>query len=155
MKTTLNFEHNDTKELLAKLDFEFFLKQNIITKDYEQADIDTIYSSCQQTNTQIKSKAKADKKQFNYYSEGQVRKMFTGGFLPALFELDESRSYTITDFHATGESWAYFKHWQLYYRRKVTLKKTWNIIIKTGSILAIILSIIKFIEIINQYNGKN
>lgn len=149
MKTTLNFEAENTKKLLAKLDFEFFLKQNIETEKYKQPDIDSIYHSFKQTFDQLKIKASGNKKQFNYYAEGQVRKMFTGGFLPALFELDENRGHTITDFPAIGVSWAYFKYWQIYQKRKITKYKIWDITIKTGSILAIILSIIKFLDIIN------
>lgn len=147
MKTTLNFEQDDTKKLLAKLDFEFFLKQNCEEEKYNQDDIDKIYISYQQTLKQIK--AQENKKQFNYFAEGKVRKMFTGEFLPALFELDESRRNIILDFSATGENWAYFKLWQIYYKRKVTKEKIWDIVIKTGSVLAIILSIIKFLEYIN------
>jgi len=150
MKTTLNFEHKDTKELLAILDFEFFLKQNIEAERYSQADIDKIYSSYYQTKKAIETKAKANKKQFNYYTEGQVRKMFTGGFIPALFELDESREHVLFDFPAVGESWAYFNHWQTYQKRKITKEKIWNVVVKIGSVLAILLSFLKLIEFINQ-----
>jgi hypothetical protein len=150
MKTALNFEYNETKAYLAKLDFEFFLKQNIEAENYSQADIDKVYSTYHQTTKLIRSKAKANKKQFNYYVEGQVRKMFTGGFLPALFELDESRGHTIFDFPGVGESWAYFKHWQTYQNRKVTKEKIWDRVVKTGSILAILLSLLKLFEFINQ-----
>lgn len=147
MKTTLNFEQDDTKKLLAKLDFEFFLKQNCEEEKCNQDDIDKIYISYQQTLKQIK--AQENKKQFNYFAEGKVRKMFKGELLPALFELDESRRHIILDFSATGENWAYFKLWQKYYKRKVTKEKIWDIVIKTGSVLAIILSVIKFLEYIN------
>jgi hypothetical protein len=150
MKTALDFEHNDTKALLAKLDFEFFLKQNIEAEKYSQADIDKVYSSYHQTTKLIRTKAQADKKQFNYYAEGQVRKMFTGGFLPALFELDENRVHTMFDFPAIGENWAYFKHWQTYQKRKITKEKIWDVIIKAGSVLAFLLSFLKLIEFINQ-----
>ncbi|TNE81398.1 MAG: hypothetical protein EP332_04565 [Bacteroidetes bacterium] len=149
MRTTLNFEHDDTKKLLAKLDFEFFLKQNIEKEKYPQKDIDKIYSSYQRTLKQIEDKTKTDKKQFDYYTEGQVRKMFIGGLLPALFELDESRGHTMFDFHTLGENWAYFKHWQTYYKRKITKEKIWDITVKVGSVLAIILSVLKLLENIN------
>lgn len=145
----LNFEQDDTKKLLVKLDFEFFLKQNCEEEKYNQEDIDKIYLSYQQTLKLIKHKAQENQKQFNYFAEGKVRKMFTGEFLPALFELDESRRNTIHNFSATGENWAYFKLWQKYYKRKVTKEKIWNLVVKTGSILAIILSIIKLLEFIN------
>ncbi len=149
MKTTLNFEQDDTKKLLAKLDFEFFLMKNAEAEKYKQEDIASMYSSYHLTIKRIKVEAQTNKKQFNFYSEGQVRKMFTGGFLPALFELDESRGHTIFDFPAIGENWAYFKHWQTYYKRKVTKEKIWDVIIKTGSVLAILLSLLKLFEFIN------
>lgn len=74
--------------------------------------------------------------------------MFYGALLPSIFGLDESRGYIIIDFKGAGENWAYFKYWQKYQRRKITREKIWNIIIKGGSILAIILSIIKILEYI-------
>jgi len=148
MKTSLNFEDDETKNLLAKLDFDFFLKQNIDKEKYNQADVDTIYASYKQALGQIKTKSADNKKQSHYYAEGQVRKMFTGGFLPALFELDENRGHRLIDFNAVGDNWAYFSHWQTYQRRKIILTKIWDIVIKTGSILAILLSIIKLIETI-------
>ncbi|MRT93128.1 hypothetical protein [Ancylomarina sp. 16SWW S1-10-2] len=49
-------------------------------------------------------------------------------------------------FKEVGNDLAHLKLWQDYYRRKVTAKKIWNIVIKTGSILAIILSLIKLWE---------
>ena len=149
MKTNLNFELEETKKLLSKLDFEFFLKQNIEKEKYNQSDIDKIYSSYNQTLQEIKTKAQAGKKQFHYSAEGQVRKMFTGGFLPALFELDESRGHTIFDFPAIGENWAYFKYWQIYKKRKITKEKIWNVTVKVGGVLAIILSVLKFLEYTN------
>ena len=149
MKTALDFEKDDTKKLLAKLDFEFFLKQNIEIEKYSTTDIDSIYSSFKTANGEIKRKAKGNRKQFNYYAEGQVRKMFTGGLLPALFELDESRSHSIIDFPVVGNSWAYFNYWRKYQRRKITKEKIWDIVVKSGSVLAILLSILKFLEYTN------
>lgn len=143
MKTNLNFDHKETKKLLSKLDFEFFLKQNIEKEKYEKIDIDKIYSSYKTTSIQIKTKGKDNKKQFYYYTEGQVRKMFTGGLLTSLFELDENRGVAIGNFLAVGDNWAYFSYWQKRYKRKIKAETVWEIVIKTGSILAIILTILK------------
>ncbi len=118
---------------------------------YKQADIDSIYEAYKRITAEIKVRSKSNKKQFFFYSEGQVRKMFTGGLLLSHFELDESRGHTILDFPAVGENWAYFDYWQKYQKRKLTKEKIWGFTIKTGSLLAILLSIIKFIEYINQY----
>ncbi len=146
MNTNLNFENNDTKELLAKLDFEFFLKQNILVERYGEKDIQSIYTSYKTNLKELKNRAIGNKKQFHYFTEGKVRKMFIGGLLPAMFELSDDRSHTFIDFPGIGENWAYFKHWQKYYRRKITREKIWSIVLKSGSILAIFLSIIKVLE---------
>jgi len=146
LKTNLNFEDRDTKELLSKYDFEFFLKQNIEEEKYSQEDIDILYTSYKTSLKDLKLKYKKNKKQANYFWEGQVRKMFTGGFLPALFHLDEGKKNTIFEFQGVGHNLAYFKLWQDYYKRKMTAKKVWDTVVKVGSVLAIILSIIKLWE---------
>ena len=139
MKTELNFEDESTKKLLSKLDFEFFLKQNIEVEKYTENEINQIYECYKTTKIVLAKKSKENRKQFNFYVEGQARKMFTGGLLPALFELDEGRGHTIFDFPPIGENWAYFEHWQKYYKKKVTKEKVWDFIIKTGSLLAFLL----------------
>lgn len=150
METKLNFEDKDTKELLSKLDFDFFLKQNIDEEKYKQEDIEKLYSSYKATLKELKIKYRKQRKQANYFLEGQVRKMFTGGFLPALFHLDEGRTHTIFAFGEVGNDLAYFKLWQIYYKRKVTVKKVWEVVVKTGSVLAIILSLIKLWETVSK-----
>ncbi|GGB70771.1 hypothetical protein GCM10007424_08440 [Flavobacterium suaedae] len=145
MRTSLNFENLDTKKLLSELDFEFFLKQNIKDENYNEQEINQIHNSYNSYKNELKLNKKK-KKQYYYLMEGKVRKMFTGGLLPALFGLDETRSHRFIDFEAVGENWAYFNYWQKYYRRKIIREKTWGYIIKLGSTLAIILSIIKLLE---------
>jgi hypothetical protein len=112
METQLNFENSDVRELLSELDFRYFLDQNIKEEGYGQSEIDLIYSSHKEWVKTIKNDAKGNKKQFNFYVEGQVRKMFTGGLLPTLFHLNEAREHVIFDFPGTGENWAYFDHWR-------------------------------------------
>jgi ribosomal protein S15P/S13E len=146
MNTNLNFENDETKKLLCKFDFGFFLKQNFEEKNYSQKDIEIIYKLFKTTTEHIKGKAKDNTEQFNLYCESQVRKMYTGGLLPSTFGLDEGRGYVISDFKEIGENWAYFNHWQKYYKRKVTMNKVWDIVIRTGSILAIVLTMLKLIE---------
>jgi len=146
MKAALNFENEETKALLAKLDFEFFLKRNIEQEKYDASNILKIYSTSENVRREIKLKYKGQRRQFSLYCEGQVRKMFTGGFLPALFQLDESRGHTIIDFIGVGESWAYFDYWRKAKNREISKKKTWEVVTKFGSIVAIILGILKVIE---------
>lgn len=148
MKTKLNFEDKTTKELLSKLDFEYFLKQNIEIEKYNSEDIDKLYSNYDFHKKELKEKSKKKKKQFHYYIEGQVRKMFNGGLLPAIFELDGGRQHTIFDFPPIGENWAYFDYWKKSYNKKLTKEKIWNYITKIGSLLAFILTILKLYDII-------
>ena len=146
MRTKLDFENNDTKELLSKLDVAYFLKQNSEEQGYAEADMNELYYSYYEKLGTLKTRSKKNRRQSNYFLEGQVRKMFTGGLLPALFHLNDTRNFTIFEFKEAGNNLAYFKLWQKYYRQKVISKNIWNVIIKTGSILAIILSLIKLWE---------
>ena len=146
LKTKLDFENEQTKELLSKLDFGFFLKQHFTEETYSEEEIKEIYIAFEKTTRVLKQKSKTNRKQFQFYLEGQVRKMFTGGFIPAMFHLDEGRSHRFIDFFGVGESWAYFKQWADGYKKKLTRKKIWDIITKAGSLLAIILSVIKLWE---------
>lgn len=145
--TNLNFEDKETKKLLSKLDFEYFLKQNIEEEKYGKEYIDEMYTSFNDNYKILKQKTKVNRKQFYLYHEGNVRKMFTGGFLTAIFLLDEGRTHRLLDFKEVGLNWAIFNLWSKNYRRKITFEKVWDIIIKTGSLLAIVLSIVKITEL--------
>jgi hypothetical protein len=147
MKTKLSFEDAETKKLLSKLDFIFFLKRNLSQGKYNPKDINSIYLSHDKTLNGLRLERRSNKKQFNYFLEGQVRKMFNGGFLPALFELDGTKRLTLFDFSAVGESWAYFECWRNYYKLKMTTERIWGIIIKVGSVAGILLSLIKLAEL--------
>jgi len=148
IKTTLSFESPEVKDLLAKFDVEYFFKQNILENEYTQDQIDSFNTSYQNSIRRLKKERKQDKKQFSLYTEGQARKMFRGGFLPALFHLDNGKKHTIVMFEEAGDDMGYFKLWQEYHKRKITTKKAWNVIVKTGSVLAIILTVIKLIEVL-------
>jgi hypothetical protein len=150
MRTLLNFEEKSTKELISKLDFEFFLNQNINKENYPKESVSEIKKEFDLCHKELRNKSKTNRNQFYFYSEGQVRKMFTGGFLPALFELDESRRHTISDFKAVGENWAYFEYWSINYRKKQRKEKLWENTIRVGSILAFILTALKLYEILTK-----
>jgi len=150
MRTNLNFEDKSTKTLLSKLDFEYFLRQNIEVENYKTDDVNKIFSSYKKLKAELKIKSSQNKKQFYYFSEGQVRKMYTGGLLPSMFELDEGRKHTIFEFEPIGENWAYFDYWKKAYHRKLTNEKIWDIVVKTGSILAFILSVFKLYDILTN-----
>ncbi len=148
MKTDLNFEDKSTKELLSKLDIEFFLKQNFDKKKYDEIEINEVYSNYKIHKKELKEKSKKNKKQFDFYVEGQIRKMFTGGFLPAIFELDTGRELNIFDFAGIGESWAYFDYWRKYYKRKLKKERIWGYLVKIGSVLAFILTLLKLYDLL-------
>ena len=146
MRTTLNFEDKSTKELLSKLDFEYFLNQDIENENYSPENISEIKNEYLKNKQILKNKSRKKRLQFYFYIEGQVRKMFTGGFLPALFHLDESRDHTIIDFKSVGDAWAYFECWRNLYKKKLFKEKIWNYTIRIGSLLAFILTGLKLYE---------
>ena len=146
MTTTLTFEDKETKLLLSRLSFQYFLDRNIETERYSEEQIAQMHTKYREVLALIKHRTPGSGLQQRYYLEGQVRKMFLGGFLPALFQLNDAKKFSFFDFEAVGENWAYFDRWQTLYKRKVLLDKMWDIIIKTGSLLAIILSILKVLE---------
>jgi hypothetical protein len=67
--------------------------------------------------------------------------MFVGGFLPAMFQLDESSYQRLLDFPNVGVNWAFFELWATLYRRKVCKKKVWQFILKLGSVLGILIAL--------------
>ena len=148
MKTKLNFEDKTTKELLSKLDFEYFLRQNIRNEKYSSENIKEIYASYKLHKEELNTQSKKKKKQFHYYIEGQVRKMFEDRLLPAMFELDGSRKHTIFDFPQIGENWAYFDYWKKSYSKILTKEKIWSYTTRIGSVLAIILTVLKLYKLI-------
>lgn len=149
MKTTLDFEDDKTKALLSKYDLLFFLEKNIEDNNYAKEDIDTIHREYNSKILELKNRRKLDNRtQSNHYIEGQARKMFRGGLIPALFHLDNGKKFTFLDFKTAGEDLAYFKLWQEYYKSKVTAERVWSFVIKLGSFSGIVLGLVKLYEIL-------
>jgi hypothetical protein len=74
--------------------------------------------------------------------------MFEGGMLQSLFEINSDiKDHTILDFKQYGIQWAYFEAWQKHERIKHAKAKAWELIVKGGTFLAYLLSVIKLIEI--------
>lgn len=140
-----------TKELLIQYDYEFFLKQHIQQNNYTPQEIEQIYNSYNQHTRHLKQQLKKNKKQFLLYLDGMVRFAVQGGYLPAHFLIDGwTRELQIIRFEATGKDWANFDLWKKYERRKLQRKKLWDRIVKTGAILAYLLSAWKVYEIISD-----
>ena len=144
----------ETKELLCKYDYKYFVELNIGTERYSEENVDIIYRTYKDTKQKIKEASARNRKQYLLYLEGHVGKMFNGGLLPSLFNLNEIRQRVFLDFPAIGENWAYFEAWQKYYNRKFTKKKLWNGTVLVGSILGIFLSILKLVEVLTPYFKK-
>lgn len=137
------------KEALLKYDFAFFNKINIDENNYSEADLELMNCSYRDKLDYHRQQRKRNPRQYDYWLEGIVRKYFMGkGFLPGFFRLDGwTVSQKIFDFEAHGESWAVFEQWQKYERRRHRWKKSWEVVTKVGAVLAIILTILKLMEL--------
>lgn len=148
MKVSIDFDDKEIKKLLAELDYEYYLKMNIYENSYPQESIDRLYLTHAEIKKKLSAKSKANKRQFNYFVESQMRLSCSGGALPSVFKLNDAREYRIFDFEAMGKEWAYFEYWKRYQKRKITIDKIWEIIIKVGSLLGIILTLITIVKFI-------
>lgn len=147
MKCELSFEDETTKDLLARLDLKYFLEQNIQEENYTELALKQMRARFASTTAELKARSRKRSSQLHLFAEGQVRKMFNGGLLPSLFHLNDIRDFRIEDFVAFGDNWAYFNHWQKRHKRKVTGAKVWTIVVRSGSILAFILSFIELMRL--------
>jgi len=149
MSDKLTFDlTDDVRSKLVKSDFRFFLDKNIAENKYSPTNIESIYYGKLQEDKIIDSDIKNNKKQQLIFMEGQVAKMVRGGMLPCHFNMNETREYRITDFEEYGKNWSIFEAWKKAERRKVIGKRIWNTTVKVGAILAILLSVIKVLEIV-------
>src|SRR6185437_2250457 len=129
----LNFEKQETKNLLARYDFKYFLQKNIEENNYQPDQIKVLFDSHTNAIAEMKTKYLKNRRQYNYFCEGQVRKMFKDGLLTSHLNLDGTREFSIIDFHGYGENWAFFEHWKKFQNRKVTSEKIWKIVTRIGS----------------------
>lgn len=140
----------ETRKLYSNYNFKYFLDRHLSQHQYPQQELDKMHTAYATELNQLKKLMKANKRQGFYYVDGMIRKCHSGGFLPALFNLDESRgSGGFLDFYEIGKTWAYFDVWRKAERRKFFKKNFWDTVVKTGAILGFILSVIKIIEVIN------
>jgi len=138
----------EMKDALCKYNFRYFIEQNVASKNYKQEDVDKIHRGYERKKKKLEAEYLNNRKQYFLYLEGQVAKMFRGGLLPGLFNLNDIREEIILDFEGVGENWAYFEIWSRVNRRKVTAKKIWMIVVSIGSILGIVLTITKILEVL-------
>ncbi|HEX8575630.1 MAG TPA: hypothetical protein VF677_04980 [Flavobacterium sp.] len=140
--------NTSVKDLILDYDFKYFLTKHIEDEhsDYSNQDIEKLYQAYDLNKEKLKQQIRNNKKQASFYIENQVRKMWSGGMLPDLFQLSENRGWWIIDFPAFGNDLAYLTAWQEHQKSLQWKKKTWDLAVKTGTVLAYLLSISKLIE---------
>lgn len=145
-KADLNFEDDKTKNLLLKYDFKYFISEHIASKDYSEIHEKEMFQSYEETKKELRKNKSKKKAQYYLSLEATIRRVYNGGFLPTLFGLNNLSNLSILNLYEVGEIWTHFETWQRLYRRSQVKKRTWNIITKFGSLLAIALGVIKLLE---------
>jgi len=137
---------SEEKELYSKLDFKFFLDQNIKRENLSSENLKLIEKGYIKTIELINVARDENKAQFHLFIEGYVRKMHAGGMLGSHFNLSEARDFKILRFEDYGENWAYFEAWakrERFIRRR---KNVWKRIVEIGAVLGFILAAIHLYE---------
>ena len=138
----------DEKELYSRLDFQYFLDQNIERENMSKENILLIKTAYDNTKKKIEIAKKKNKNQYYLFIEGYVRKMHSGGVLPSNFNLNEARSFIIHRYEDYGEDWAYFEEWAKR-EKKLRFRKTiWKRIVEKGSIIGYILGFIELYKLL-------
>ena len=139
---------NEDKELYTKLDFKYFLEQNILKGNLSQENIQLIHVGYSNTLEKIAFDKYKNKTQYHLFIEGYIRKMHSGGLLAAHFNLSEARSLSILRFEEYGENWAYFEQWAKREKCLRYRKNLWKYIIEAGSIIGLLLGAIELYKLI-------
>lgn len=145
---------NEERELYSKLDFKYFLDQNIRRTKVSMENIVLINNGYAKTVELINKSKKENKTQFHLFIEGYVRKMHSGGMLGSHFNLSESREFSILRHEDYGENWAYFEVWA---KREKTLrirKLIWKRVVEIGAIIGFILAAIHLYELFYPVKTK-
>ncbi|WP_223653147.1 hypothetical protein [Hymenobacter psoromatis] len=135
-----------TRRLYCRYDYAYFVRRNLAENDYTKSEVQEMHDGRLAKLKELQRAIKNNKKQALHSIEGGIRKMHSGGHLPSHFELNEMRSYGILDFAGCGESWAYFEVWRKYERWRLFWKDFWNVVMKVGACLGIVLTVLKVIE---------
>ena len=137
----------EEKELYSKLDFKYFLVQNIKNEKICHENIKLINEGYEITQKKIEAAKKKNKYQYHLFIEGYVRKMHSGGMLACHFNLSEARSISIIEFKDYGENWAYFEAWAK--REKITRRRKiiWKRVVEIGALLGFMLAANQLIHI--------
>lgn len=142
---------DDTRRLYSKYDFKFFLDRHIREQKYSDKDMQMLHSTYATVKSNLKGAFKKNRRQSLYVLDGMIRKAHSGGFLPSFFNLDESRGGGgFINFEEVGRTWAYFEVWSRAERRKIFRRTFWDIAVKTGALLGVVLAIIKILEVLRS-----
>jgi hypothetical protein len=138
------------KDLILDMDFGYFLNEDFIDNNVSDADRVVTKQAFEKTTQDIKLRCKKNKKQCRFWLEGIVRLQWHGGMLPAQLKLDGfTRELTYFNHKELGENWAWFAYWQKLERKRRFWKTSWDRITKLGALLAIILTVLKLLEVFN------
>ena len=130
----------EEKELYSKLDFKYFLSQNIIRENISHENAELIKKGYEATIKSIRNARRENIAQFHLFIEGYVRKMHSDGMLGSHFNLSEVREFTILRFEDYGENWAYFEVWAKREKALRIRKLIWKRIVEFGAILGFVLA---------------
>lgn len=133
---------NEEKELYSRLDFKYFLDQNIKRENITPENTNLIQEGYFKTIKLIEEAKRENKTQFHLFAEGYVRKMHSGGLLGSHFNLSETRQLTIIRFQDYGENWAYFEVWAKRERIIRRRKNIWKRVVEVGALLGFLLTAI-------------
>ncbi len=137
----------EEKELYCKLDFKFFLDQNLDSDNVSAENRALIQKGYKETRNKIQIAKSINKTQYHLFLEGYVRKMHSGGMLPSHFNLSEAREFKIVRFEDYGENWAYFEEWSKREKYQFKRKKIWNRLVEIGALIGFILGAIRLYEV--------
>lgn len=138
--------NTDLKMELSKYSFEYFLNRINSENNYSNDQISIITASYKSQTKELNELIGKNKKQAFLFCQNMVGLMVEGRMILNHFRLSSSREVSILDFEAYGKDWAYFDKWQQLFLSKLRKEKFWNLFIKVGAGLGIILSIIKLLE---------
>ena len=138
---------SETRKLYTGYDFKYFLDAHIEVHSYTANQIETLNQSYQKEIARLKIDIRKNKRQSLYFLDGNIRKCHSGGILPMLFNLDESRgSGGFLDFVEIGKTWASFEIWKKYQKKKLFKETFWDSAIKIGAILGFVSTAMQIIQ---------
>lgn len=139
--------NKELKKEFTKYSFEYFLDRIISDNNYSINQRNQIKQSFDKKTKELDVQFKGNKSQAFLYCQNMVGLMVEGRMILDHFRLSNSRSVAIIDFNGYGENWAYFEKWKKIYSGKLKKEWFWNLFIKIGAGLGILMTILKLLEV--------